>query len=201
MYRRIAGYLRCAAENWPGNYLVFFPSYTLMREVYKIYREEFDTPGINYVMQSPGMAEDDREIFLENFYENPADSLLAFSVMGGMFSEGIDLVHEQLIGVAVIGTGLPQVCVERDLIRSYYDEHGENGFDYAYRFPGFNKVMQAAGRLIRTVQDEGIILLLDERFRYRENLALFPREWADFRYTDSSSAGREIRTFWEERET
>ena len=207
-YRKIAAYLLTLSRSRRGNYLAFFPSHQFLQDVAGELRAmlseqaEEGLPVVELISQKRVMSEQDRADFLAEFSDTLRPrSLLGLSVMGGMFSEGIDLVHEQLIGVAVIGTGLPQVCVERDLIRSYYDEHGENGFDYAYRFPGFNKVMQAAGRLIRTVQDEGIILLLDERFRYRENLALFPREWADFRYTDSSSAGREIRTFWEERET
>ena len=207
-YRKIAAYLLTLSRSRRGNYLAFFPSHQFLQDVAGELRAmlseqaEEGLPVVELISQKRVMSEQDRADFLAEFSDTLRPrSLLGLSVMGGVFSEGIDLVHEQLIGVAVIGTGLPQVCVERDLIRNYYDEHGENGFDYAYRFPGFNKVMQAAGRLIRTVQDEGIILLLDERFRYRENLALFPREWADFRYTDSSSAGREIRTFWEERET
>ncbi len=195
MYRRIAAYLKCAAENWPGNYLVFFPSYTLMREVYKIYREEFDTPGINYVCQSSGMAEDDREIFLENFYENPHDSLLAFSVMGGMFSEGIDLTGTRLIGAIIVGAGLPQVSIERELLKQFYDRTDDAGFDYAYRYPGMNKVEQAAGRVIRTEHDRGLILLLDDRLLTSSYRKLYPREWQDLKSCTLESLKGQILTF------
>ena len=149
------------------------------------------------------MTEEDRRGFLAAFDDphsrDDQSSLIGLCVMGGVFSEGIDLKNEALIGVAAVGTGLPQVCIERELIRSYYEMNGENGFDFAYRFPGFNKVMQSAGRLIRTVDDEGVILLLDERFRYRENLRLFPKEWAEYEVTDIGSIEERIRTFWAER--
>jgi len=129
----------------------------------------------------------------------PHSSLLGLAVMGGVFSEGIDLRKDALIGVAVVGTGLPQVCTERELIRRYYEERGEDGFSFAYRFPGFNKVQQAAGRLIRTSEDEGVILLLDERFGYRESRNLFPREWEDAEQTDLSKNVENMRIFWNSR--
>jgi len=206
-FRKIAGILLEMARARRGNYLAFFPSHRFLQDVAEELRimteEQADRslPEVELISQSRVMSEKDRADFLAEFSDTLRPrSLLGLSVMGGVFSEGIDLTHEQLIGVAVVGTGLPQVGTERDLIRDYYEALGENGFDYAYRFPGFNKVMQAAGRLIRTAQDEGIILLLDERFRYRENLQLFPREWADYMRADSGSVGRIIRDFWEERE-
>ena len=116
--------------------------------------------------------------------------------MGGVFSEGIDLVGEKLIGVAVVGTGLPQITREGELIREYFDARGLAGFDYAYRFPGFNKVMQAAGRLIRTTEDYGVILLMDERFLYNQNRMLFPKEWRDARVTSQATVGDDVRDFW-----
>ena len=158
MYRRIARYIQEMAKARTGNYLVFFPSYRMLKDVFEVYRREFDVPEVNWVLQSSRMQEDDREIFLENFYEDPEHSLVGFCVMGGMFSEGIDLTGTKLIGAAIVGAGLPQVSNEREILKDYYDR---DGFDYAYRFPGINKVEQAAGRVIRTAEDLGVILLLD----------------------------------------
>ena len=117
--------------------------------------------------------------------------------MGGIFSEGIDLTNDKLIGVVVVGTGLPQVCVERDIIMNYFKEMGMNGFDYAYKYPGMNKVLQAAGRVIRTHEDTGIIALLDERFASREYASLFPREWNDLSCVNLNGAAKKIDEFVE----
>lgn len=108
--------------------------------------------------------EEAREIFLETFEEAREDSLAGFCVMGGIFSEGIDLTRDRLIGAVIVGTGLPQVCNDREILRSYFDGRKLSGFDYAYLYPGMNKVLQSAGRVIRTEEDRGVILLLDERF-------------------------------------
>src|SRR5699024_9298167 len=115
-----------------------------------------------------------------------------------IFSEGIDLDGEKLIGAAVVGTGIPQVGTERELLKQFYDERQENGFDYAYRFPGMNKVLQAAGRVIRTASDRGVILLLDERFLSWEYRALFPREWKNCRVCTVAQTEETVRAFWEE---
>ena len=137
-----------------------------------------------------------KEEFLQEFKENPKKTLVAFCIMGGIFSEGIDLVRDKLIGVIVVGTGFPQVGTEREIIREYFDEKGMNGFDYAYRYPGMNKVLQAAGRVIRTSEDKGIIMLLDERFLNHEYELLFPREWNDKKNVNIKTAEKEIMDFW-----
>ncbi len=205
MYRRIARYISATAKAKRGNYLIFFPSYKMMRDVCRVYRQEFDSPDVNYVCQSYGMSEMDREIFMENFYEDPAVSLVAFAVMGGMFSEGIDLTGTRLIGAVVVGTGIPQVSNEREILKRYYDnppegDFAENagpaGFDYAYRYPGMNKVLQAAGRVIRTQTDRGVIVLLDSRFAEAANRRLFPREWSDAVYVTADTVGEELARFW-----
>ena len=123
-------------------------------------------------------------------------SLLGFCVMGGIFSEGIDLKNDSLIGVIIVGTGLPQVCYEREILKDYFDEQGEFGFDYAYRFPGMNKVLQAAGRVIRTSDDIGTITLLDERFLQPAYLKLFPREWENYRIVNRDNICRIVESFW-----
>lgn len=117
--------------------------------------------------------------------------------MGGIFSEGIDLERDKLIGSIIVGTGLPQVCSEREIIKEFFDEMGRNGFDYAYRFPGMNKVQQAAGRVIRTNEDVGIIALLDERFMQNAYKTLFPKEWADAKSTSLRKITDQLNKFWE----
>ena len=125
-------------------------------------------------------------------------SLLGFCVMGGIFSEGIDLKNDSLIGAIIVGTGLPQVCNERELLKNYFDAWGEDGFDYAYRYPGMNKVLQAAGRVIRTVDDFGIVVLLDERFLTGAYQRLFPREWEQFEVVTVDTVAKRVERFWNE---
>ena len=180
--------------------MVFFPSYRLMEDVYQVYQDEFSVSWVRCISQHASMTELEREEFLEEFTEETEETLVGFCVMGGIFSEGIDLIGDRLIGAAVVGTGLPQVNCEREILKGYYDEKGEQGFDYAYRYPGMNKVLQSAGRVIRTEEDEGLILLLDDRFldyRYRK---VFPREWKDFQICNLNSAAENVKNFWSVRE-
>ena len=125
-------------------------------------------------------------------------SLLGFCVMGGIFSEGIDLKQDSLIGVINVGTGLPLVCPEREILKNYFDEQEGNGFDYAYRYPGMNKVLQSAGRVIRTEEDIGIVALLDERFLQNSYTRLFPREWSNFQVVTEITVGKQVEKFWNE---
>ncbi len=197
-YAKIARYLMLMASAHPGNYMAFFPSYKMMRDVFDVYRKLFDREDTDWVVQPRYMGEEDREIFLENFEGTQARSMLGFCVMGGAFSEAIDLVGDRLIGAAVIGTGLPQISEEGEILKEGYEEIGYNGFDYAYRFPGMNKVLQAAGRVIRTEEDLGVILLLDERFLQRSYAPLFPREWETREICTLSDTEKRLRSFWEE---
>ena len=144
--------------------MAFFPSYRLMQDVYAVYEELYADENVTCLIQESAMREQEREAFLEAFAKDNEKTLVGFCIMGGIFSEGIDLDGEKLIGAAVVGAGIPQVGPERELLKQYFDRSGENGFDYAYRYPGMNKVLQAAGRVIRTTEDTGVILLLDERF-------------------------------------
>lgn len=195
-YERICEYIRMTVEAKAGHYLVFFPSYAFMQGVY----EAAEKQGVSFriLLQSSHMSEAERDEFLDAFSEKAADddSLVGFCVMGGIFSEGIDLTGEKLIGAVIVGTGLPQVCTEREILKQFYDEAGKNGFDFAYRYPGMNKVLQAAGRVIRTAGDEGVILLLDDRFLSDESVILFPREWNDCLMTDRSHFAGQIAEFW-----
>ena len=199
MYRKYAEYLLKVAEAKAGNYIAFFPSYRFMEEVYEEFLALLEEKGgdVEYVMQSQYMSEKAREIFLENFEEDRENSLMGFCVLGGIFSEGIDLTEDKLIGAVIVGTGLPQVCRERELLRQYFDGQGVKGFDYAYLYPGMNKVLQAAGRVIRTDEDRGVILLLDDRFADRRYRETFPREWASYSFCNGENASEKIRKFWE----
>lgn len=197
MYERIAEYILRAVEGRTGNYMAFFPSYRFMEDVYACIQSVPKAEGqIEIVLQSQFMGEEAREIFLETFEEERSNTLIGFCVMGGIFSEGIDLTAERLIGAIIVGTGLPQVCNERAILKQWFDEGGMSGFDYAYLYPGMNKVLQSAGRVIRTEEDKGMILLLDERFLDRRYLETFPREWNDFAVCRFDTAGQALRAFW-----
>lgn len=195
-YRKLAAYIARMAWQKKGNYMVFFPSYKLMEEVRQVYEEEFSVDWVHCISQTASMDERAREEFLEEFQEREK-TLIGFCVMGGVFSEGIDLMGKRLIGVAIVGTGIPQISHEREILKEFYDKKGENGFDYAYRFPGMNKVLQAAGRVIRTQEDVGCILLLDERFSEGEYQRLFPLEWEDRKRCTLHNVEGFLKTFWE----
>ncbi len=197
-YRRIAEYIRKTGQAQKGNYMVFFPSYKMMQEVYEVF-EGLNCGEMETCMQVSGMKEEEREAFLGQFAAEHERSFLAFCVMGGIFGEGIDLKNEQLIGAVVVGTGLPQISNEREILMRYYDERSGEGFDYAYRYPGMNKVLQAAGRVIRTVDDSGVILLLDDRFTRREYESLFPKEWERRSSCTVESVSGYLDAFWEQR--
>lgn len=198
-YQKIASYIYQMILPRKGNYMVFFPSYRLMKDVYEFFQEQISETDTEVLLQTPSMGESERESFLQAFAGEPDHTLVGFCVMGGIFSEGIDLDGEKLIGAAVVGTGIPQVGTEREILKRFYDERQESGFDYAYRFPGMNKVLQAAGRVIRTTSDKGVILLLDERFLQRDYQALFPREWRSCRVCTVAQTGEAVRAFWESR--
>lgn len=233
-YLRIAQYIQAAVEGKEGNYMVFFPSYKMMQDVYKVFRDiaEGENPAdsaeegqdredgkdgkdgknskdgrygrdeknqiLEICMQTSNMQEQEREQFLQMFEQEREGSLVAFCVMGGIFSEGIDLKNDKLIGAIIVGTGLPQISNERQILKDYYDERGLSGFDYAFRYPGINKVLQAAGRVIRTQEDRGIILLLDERFLQADYAPLFPREWKERKVCNLKQIKEEVKRFWKE---
>lgn len=253
-YERIALYIEKTARAKQGNYMVFFPSYRMMQEVYDVFLEGGETdemrpqeyfpegaenaeivehpeeaeiaehpeeaeiaehpedaensgnaePRLWCMMQQTGMREAEREAFLQAFSgetsKGRGGSLVAFCVLGGIFGEGIDLKKEQLIGAVIVGTGLPQISNEREILMHYYDERVGAGFDYAYRFPGMNKVLQAAGRVIRTTEDVGVIELLDERFLKSDYRGLFPREWEQRRICNVNEVEQMLAEFWERRQ-
>lgn len=182
LYARIAAYLVATTHALPGNYLTFFPSYAFMEEVAKALAPLVGG-GTEVVRQSPGMREGERELFVDRFREQRAAgrSLIGLCALGGVFGESIDLPGEALVGVAVVGTGMPRTSAEREVIRSHFDAKEGKGFAYAYTYPGLVKVLQAAGRLIRSERDHGVILLLDDRFLESELREALPKEWEDVR--------------------
>jgi len=194
----ISEHIMTIAREKKGNYMVFFPSYKYMEDVldHLMYTlniaEAFDV-----IYQERGLSEIDKEAFINAFSRERSRSLVAFSVLGGMFSEGIDLVGNRLIGTIIVGVGLPMICYDNDLIRGHFDSHSHNGFDYAYVYPGMNKVLQAAGRVIRTTQDKGVVVLLDERFNQAHYKRLFPKEWSHYQVVyDKEDLYNALEDFW-----
>ncbi len=213
-YYNIAAYIYEIVKNRHGNYMIFFPSHAFLRNVYETFTDYFADTQMECIVQEDYMNEQSREEFLNRFTGNEGcdltavihmdieieeeKSLLGFCVLGGIFSEGIDLKNDSLIGAIIVGTGLPQVCNEREILKNYFDGWGENGFDYAYRYPGMNKVLQAAGRVIRTSEDVGIVALLDERFLNSSYQRLFPREWNNYEVVTTTQVAKRVERFWDE---
>lgn len=213
-YTKIAGYIHTLTQSKQGKYMIFFPSYSYMREVYDIYIQKYAcnvidlhdvedgsyiyhlSEGENVLIQDNNMTEADKENFLSVFMDNTSGNVTGFCVLGGIFSEGIDLRDKSLIGACIVGTGIPMICRQRNILRNYFDSIGKNGYQYAYVFPGMNKVLQAAGRVIRTADDKGIILLLDDRFMTQEYQMQYPREWDKVYPVDINNTGKCIEDFW-----
>lgn len=202
-FERTASYIYRTVNIKKGNYMVFFPSYKMMQQVYEVFCEIAEDRVLS-AMQQTGMKEGEREEFLAAFSEERSKeretSFVAFCVLGGIFGEGIDLKNEQLIGAVIVGTGLPQISNEREILMNYYERVSGVGFDYAYRFPGMNKVLQAAGRVIRTTSDTGIIELLDERFLQSDYQSLFPREWSGYQVCSLNNVAGYLQEFWNARQ-
>lgn len=212
-YFHIAAYIASIVNSRVGNYMVFCPSYSFQQAVYEIFEDEFAADNVECVIQREEMSENEKEEFLGRFQGNEElnlqgliqmeveaaeeTTLVGFCVLGGIFSEGIDLKKDSLIGAVIVGTGFPQVCFERELFKEYFDKRDQNGFDYAYRYPGMNKVLQAAGRVIRTQEDVGVIALLDERFMQLSYRRLFPREWTNYEVVNLDMLERKLERFWD----
>jgi DNA excision repair protein ERCC-2 len=196
-YGRIAEAVAALAAGKVGNYIAYFPSYKYMNEVSR--RFIGANPGTKVVCQRQGMSEAERSRFLEEFSGFGKTTLVGFAVMGGIFGEGIDLVGERLSGVVIVGVGLPQISLERNIIRQYFQETLEAGYEYAYIYPGMNKVLQAAGRVIRTETDRGVVLLMDERFARPPYSELVPEHWHPLRHIKAGGikhAAELISEFW-----
>ena len=166
-----------------GNYIIFFPSYGYMEKAHNLFISLYD--DIFSPMQSRSMNSKQREAFI-SLFENDSH-MAAFAVMGGIFSEGIDLEGEKLIGAAVIGTGFSMINLENNLIKEYHNARDEEGLAYAYIYPGFNKVLQASGRVIRTESDRGAVLLIDRRFKKQEYINMMPYWWHNMEFVDDEA--------------
>jgi len=200
-HEKIADYIKITVDARPGNYFVFFPSYKYMRDVYEIFRLKY--PDADAVIQDRAYTDKQREEFINSFEEGSEKTRIGFCVLGGVFSEGIDLKDDRLIGAIIVGVGLPQVCLEREIIRSYYSndsgyysDEGDKGYNYAYVYPGITKVFQAAGRVIRTENDRGVILLLDERFSSPSYRDIFPGDWQPVHFVTIEELRALLDNFW-----
>lgn len=196
---KVSDLLAVMAAAQPGHYLAFFPSYSYLQQVWENFTARY--PDQPTLCQESAMDEGQRTEFLAQFLARDGKPLLGFAVLGGVFGEGVDLTGESLIGVAVVSPGLPQIGPRQEQLRDYFEETRGAGFDYAYRYPGMNKVLQAAGRVIRTPQDRGVVLLIDDRFLAPDTRRLMPPHWEHLRVVDSADAWKdELAAFWKKHE-
>lgn len=200
-YEKIVRYLKYFTDAKKGNYFVFFPSYQMMEQTAEVAEKLLGwsetSEEMNLYSQKHSMTEEEKEGFLQAFSGQPTKLTVGFCVMGGIFGEGIDLKNDRLIGTVIVGTGLPMVCNEKELFRFYFDEAKGSGFEYSYLYPGMNKVMQSAGRVIRTTEDCGAILLLDDRFLTSAYQRLFPREWIPYETVSLDTIPDKLNEFWQ----
>jgi DNA excision repair protein ERCC-2 len=179
-----------------GNYLIFFPSYEYLMMVLEAFQTE--RPDDDVIVQAPRMGEHEREEFLNRFGRDNHQTLIGFAVMGGIFGEGIDLVGDRLSGAVVVGVGLPGISQEKELIRDYFATHHNAGFEYAYQYPGINRVLQAAGRVIRTETDRGVVLLIDQRYGTHRYRSLLPAEWRPIKMQSGQQLTEALQKFWDQ---
>lgn len=187
--------IKKATDIKAGNYFCFFPSFSYMEEVYQRYIQLY--PEAEVLIQSRELKDVEKEAFLANFQAQNEQVVLGFCVLGGVFSEGIDLKKNRLIGSIIVSVGLPQISKEQEELKRYFDEKNQQGFYYIYQLPGFNKMMQAAGRVIRTEEDRGVILLIDQRFSRKDYMQLYPSHWSKGVVVhDLSSMLNQLKQFW-----
>jgi DNA excision repair protein ERCC-2 len=173
-----------------GNYIIFFPSYAYLKMVY----EKLEEPNFECILQKNNMTEDEKDEIIEKF-KTTKNTKFGFFVMGGVFSEGIDFIGDALSGVIIVGVGLPLVCDENNILKEYFEEkYPQKGFDYAYMYPGFTKVIQAVGRVIRDEDDRGVAILMDNRFIHLRYQELMPNHWKNIKViTNNYSLKKELK--------
>ena len=176
---------------------MYFPSYEYMRKIYHSFTDS--NPQIQTILQTSGMSEDKREAFLQRFTNGNLKTLVGFAVMGGIFGEGIDLIGDRLVGAVIVGVGLPGISLEREIIKVYFTRTLNGGFEYAYLYPGINRVLQAAGRVIRTEKDRGVVLLIDQRYARYQYKSLLREEWDPVWVSDPEQLVDGLRTFWKQK--
>jgi Rad3-related DNA helicase len=179
-----------------GNYFVYFPSYQYLNDTLQAFQIRYSSVPV--LVQRPGMTEAERDAFLAAFSIEHGEMLVGFAVLGGIFGEGIDLAGERLIGAVIVGVGLPQLSVERNLIRDYFQQQNTAGFEFAYTFPGMNRVLQAIGRVIRSETDHGLVLLIDARFNETRYRRLFPAWWKYLCVRHTDGLREAIGSFWQQ---
>jgi DNA excision repair protein ERCC-2 len=177
-----------------GNYLLYFPSYQYMRKIFEAFTA--GNPQTETILQTPGMPESERESFLRRFAQDNPQTLVGFAVMGGIFGEGIDLVGDRLLGAVIVGVGLPGISLERELIKEYFSTTLGAGFEFAYLYPGINRVLQAAGRVIRTENDRGVVLLIDQRYGRFQYQSLLREEWSPIFVKEAPLLAEALQRFW-----
>ena len=198
-YKRVASCIAAAVSGRAGNYIVYFPSYSYLEKVYEVFHKKY--PKVNTIVQKKGMFAAEREEFISFFKNDEGKMRVGFCVLGGVFSEGVDLPGSRLIGSVIVGVGLPGFSSERNIMRDYFENRYENGFEYAYTYPGMNSVLQAAGRVIRREEDRGIVVLIDDRYATPTYQKLFPVHWKHLKYAGNPVSLAEIvRKFWEKTE-
>ena len=189
----VADYIKEFVSHKVGNYFIYVPSYEYLEMLVPYLENE----NFELIVQEKDMTEDEKEEFLSCFVDKPKNTMLGVAVLGGAFSEGIDLVGERVIGVAIVGVGIPQICFERDLIRNYFEKKANKGYEYAYASPGINKVMQALGRVIRSETDRGVALLIDDRYLTKQYNDIFRGIYADYEVVTSKDDIKEqVENFW-----
>jgi DNA excision repair protein ERCC-2 len=181
-------------ERQKGNYLLFFPSYVYLQMVSELFQNE--CPETDIIVQAPAMTEAERDTFLDRFSQDNPQTLVGFAVMGGIFGEGIDLAGKRLCGAAIVGVGLPAISMENDLIRDYFNRELNAGFEFAYLYPGINRVFQAAGRVIRSENDRGVVLLIDRRYGTNRYRSLLPQNWHPIRVLNEHKFADDLQQFW-----
>jgi len=197
----IADRLHTMAQAKIGNYMAFFPSYAYLTQVFERFAAHYNDVEVIRQQQGAGDEKDLLARFEENRDNKKEPSLLGFVVLGGAFSEGIDLKGKRLIGAAVVGVGMPQISPERDVIANHFTSNGKKGFDYAYIYPGMNKVLQAAGRVIRAEEDQGVVLLIDSRYLEVDYWGLFPEEWKGYiKLKGKDKLEDALENFWKDKD-
>ena len=196
--KKIVSCIAATVSQQVGNYIVYFPSYSYMEQVRDAFAKKY--PSVPLIVQERNMSARRRESFLSQFADDGKHLRVGFCVLGGSFSEGVDLPGRRLIGTIIVGVGLPGLSNERNILKEYFDGRCERGYDYAYTYPGMNRVLQAAGRVIRREEDEGVVVLIDDRYNTPTYQMLFPASWMHLQYAGNAiSLAELVKNFWKNR--
>ncbi len=195
---KTVSYIAAAVAGRRGNYIVYFPSYRYMEKAASAFSQKY--PKVSVLIQRKGMTREEKEQFLDEFRRDDGNMRVGFCVLGGSFSEGIDLPGSRLIGVVIVGVGMPGLSSERNIMKDYYELSRESGYDYAYTYPGMNNVLQAAGRVIRSDTDRGVVVLVDDRYATPKYAAMYPEHWRQMQhFTSAASLNEAISGFWKDK--